>query len=176
MRVAVRPGGTTLESTEMGARDRGRVYGVGTARISRRRLRFSALVRCHGLISLRSLTATPDAGIIALVLLLAMLWGGNSVAIKIGLEDFPPLMLAGLRFIIGIAAVTGWALFQRVRDQDGTRANSSRSYTYRSSSLSRSSPSTSARTTPPHPVPSCSIARTRSSPLSWPTLWSGATG
>ncbi len=57
----------------------------------------------------------PDAGIIALVLLLAMLWGGNSVAIKIGLEDFPPLMLAGLRFIIGIAAVTGWALFQRVR-------------------------------------------------------------
>ena len=57
----------------------------------------------------------PDAGIVALVLLLALLWGGNSVAIKIGLEDFPPLMLAGLRFIVGIAAVTGWALFQRVR-------------------------------------------------------------
>lgn len=57
----------------------------------------------------------PDAGIIALVLLLALLWGGNSVAIKIGLEDIPPLMLAGFRFVIGIAAVTGWALFQRVR-------------------------------------------------------------
>ncbi len=57
----------------------------------------------------------PDFSIIALVLLLALLWGGNSVAIKIGLQDIPPLALAGFRFIIGLAAVTGWALFQRVR-------------------------------------------------------------
>ena len=56
----------------------------------------------------------PDAGIIALVLLLALLWGGNSVAIKIGLQDFPPLALAGLRFIVGLIAVTAWARFQRV--------------------------------------------------------------
>lgn len=57
----------------------------------------------------------PDASIIALVLLLALLWGGNSVAIKIGLQDIPPLALAGFRFIIGLIAVTGWALWQRVR-------------------------------------------------------------
>ena len=57
----------------------------------------------------------PDASIVALVLLLALLWGGNSVAIKIGLQDIPPLALAGFRFIIGLAAVTGWALWQRVR-------------------------------------------------------------
>ena len=56
----------------------------------------------------------PDAGIIALVLFLALLWGGNSVAIKIGLQDIPPLALAGFRFIIGLAAVTGWAWRQRV--------------------------------------------------------------
>ena len=57
----------------------------------------------------------PDASIVALVLLLALLWGGNSVAIKIGLQDIPPLALAGFRFIIGLAAVTGWARWQRVR-------------------------------------------------------------
>ncbi|MCY4438334.1 MAG: DMT family transporter [Chloroflexi bacterium] len=57
----------------------------------------------------------PDASIVALVLLLALLWGGNSVAIKIGLQDIPPLALAGFRFIIGLAAVTGWAWWQRVR-------------------------------------------------------------
>ncbi len=56
----------------------------------------------------------PDARIFALVVFLALLWGGNSVAIKIGLEDMPPLALAGVRFIIGLAAVTGWAWWQRV--------------------------------------------------------------
>jgi drug/metabolite transporter (DMT)-like permease len=63
----------------------------------------------------QSVNRNPDASIVALVLLLALLWGGNSVAIKIGLQDIPPLALAGFRFIIGIAAVTGWALWQRVR-------------------------------------------------------------
>ncbi len=57
----------------------------------------------------------PDVRIIALVLFLALLWGGNSVAIKIGLQDIPPLALAGFRFIVGLAAVTGWAWWQRVR-------------------------------------------------------------
>ena len=57
----------------------------------------------------------PDVSIIALVLFLALLWGGNSVAIKIGLQDIPPLALAGFRFVVGLAAVTGWAWWQRVR-------------------------------------------------------------
>ena len=48
---------------------------------------------------------------IALSLLLAALWGGNPVAIKIGLADAPPLRLAAMRFCLGglvILAYAGW--------------------------------------------------------------------
>jgi drug/metabolite transporter (DMT)-like permease len=54
-----------------------------------------------------------DAGAIALVLLLSALWGGNTVAVKIGVMDSPPLMLAALRFAIGGACVVGWGLWNR---------------------------------------------------------------
>ena len=54
-----------------------------------------------------------DAGAIALVLLLSALWGGNTVAVKIGVTDSPPLMLAALRFAIGGACVVGWGLWNR---------------------------------------------------------------
>jgi drug/metabolite transporter (DMT)-like permease len=57
----------------------------------------------------------PDARIIGLVLFLAMLWGGNSVSIKIGLQDIPPLSLAGFRFVLGLIAITGWTLMQRIQ-------------------------------------------------------------
>ena len=53
----------------------------------------------------------PRGNIIALALLLAFLWGGNSLAIKIGLQDFPPMALAFLRFVIGLIVIGGWALF-----------------------------------------------------------------
>lgn len=56
----------------------------------------------------------PQGKIIALVFLLAFLWGGNSLSIKIGLEDFPPLALAFLRFTVGLAVVGGWALYRRI--------------------------------------------------------------
>ena len=52
--------------------------------------------------------------IIALALLLAFLWGGNSLAIKIGLQDFPPMALAFLRFVIGLIVIGGWALYRRI--------------------------------------------------------------
>lgn len=56
----------------------------------------------------------PHGKIIALSLLLAFLWGGNSPSIKIGLEDFPPMALAFLRFVIGLVIIGGWALYRGV--------------------------------------------------------------
>lgn len=57
----------------------------------------------------------PNAKVIALVLLLGLLWGGNSVSIKIGLQGVPPFALATMRFLLGFAAITLWSLHQRVR-------------------------------------------------------------
>jgi drug/metabolite transporter (DMT)-like permease len=54
-----------------------------------------------------------DARAIAMVLLLSALWGGNTVAVKIGVVDSPPLMLAALRFAIGGVCVLGWGLWTR---------------------------------------------------------------
>jgi drug/metabolite transporter (DMT)-like permease len=54
-----------------------------------------------------------DGRAIAMVLLLSALWGGNTVAVKIGVVDSPPLMLAALRFAIGGACVLGWGLWTR---------------------------------------------------------------
>ena len=54
-----------------------------------------------------------DAGAIALVLLLSALWGGNTVAVKLGVVDSPPLMLAALRFVIGGACVVAWGMWTR---------------------------------------------------------------
>ena len=48
-----------------------------------------------------------------MVLLLSALWGGNTVAVKIGVVDSPPLMLAALRFAIGGVCVVGWGLWTR---------------------------------------------------------------
>ena len=56
----------------------------------------------------------PRGKIIAMGFLLAFLWGGNSPSIKISLQDFPPMALAFLRFIIGLVVVGGWSLFRRV--------------------------------------------------------------
>lgn len=42
------------------------------------------------------------------------LWGGNPVAVKLGLEAFPPLWSALLRFSLGAACVAAWAAFMRV--------------------------------------------------------------
>lgn len=56
----------------------------------------------------------PHGKIIALSLLLAFLWGGNSPAIKVGLYDLPPMALAFLRFVIGLVVVGGWSLYRRI--------------------------------------------------------------
>lgn len=56
----------------------------------------------------------PNAKMIAFALMFAVLWGGNSVSIKIGLQGVPPLALAGFRFLLALAAVTVWSISQRV--------------------------------------------------------------
>lgn len=53
------------------------------------------------------------AGATAFALFLAALWGGNPVAIKAGLDDAPPLRLAGFRFIAGGIATVAWALYTK---------------------------------------------------------------
>ena len=48
--------------------------------------------------------------VICFVLFLAMLWGGNAVSLKIGLEEFSPFASAGFRFSIGLVLIASWAL------------------------------------------------------------------
>ncbi len=43
------------------------------------------------------------------------LWGGNPVAVKLGLEAFPPFWTAFLRFCLGIACVGVWARLAGIR-------------------------------------------------------------
>lgn len=47
--------------------------------------------------------------VILFVLFLAMLWGGNAVSLKIGLQEFSPFASAGLRFTIGLVLIASWA-------------------------------------------------------------------
>ena len=50
-----------------------------------------------------------DATGALLALLTSVFWGANTVAIKLGLADAPPLRLAWMRFVVGGAAVAIWA-------------------------------------------------------------------
>jgi drug/metabolite transporter (DMT)-like permease len=54
-----------------------------------------------------------DGRAVSLVLLLALLWGGNTVAIKIGVADAPPLALAWMRFVLGGLCVVVWGVWTR---------------------------------------------------------------
>ncbi|MEO8717687.1 MAG: DMT family transporter [Burkholderiales bacterium] len=42
------------------------------------------------------------------------LWGGNPVAVKLGLEAFPPLWSGFLRFALGCVCVYAWARYVRI--------------------------------------------------------------
>jgi drug/metabolite transporter (DMT)-like permease len=42
-------------------------------------------------------------------LVTSVFWGANTVAIKLGLSDAPPLRLAWMRFVVGGAAIALWA-------------------------------------------------------------------
>lgn len=48
-------------------------------------------------------------GALLVTLFLSVLWGGNSVAVKVGLLDCPPLRLGWLRFVLGGVVVLAYA-------------------------------------------------------------------
>ena len=50
-----------------------------------------------------------DARGAVLALVLSILWGANPVAIKLGLEDAPPIRLAWMRFVVGGLVIVAWA-------------------------------------------------------------------
>ena len=54
-----------------------------------------------------------DARGAALALLLSILWGANPVAIKLGLEDAPPIRLAWMRFLVGGVVIVAWGVGDR---------------------------------------------------------------
>ncbi len=45
----------------------------------------------------------------AMAVLISILWGANTVVIKMGLEEAPPLRLACMRFVVGGAVIGLWA-------------------------------------------------------------------
>ena len=49
-----------------------------------------------------------------LTTLTAILWGGNTVSIKLGLMGLPPLALAAARFILGGVVVSLYALLKKI--------------------------------------------------------------
>jgi drug/metabolite transporter (DMT)-like permease len=61
---------------------------------------------------------TLQAG--SLALLTAILWGGNSIAIKVALDGLPPLALAAARFLLGGMAVMLWAIYARIPLRPGS--------------------------------------------------------
>jgi len=49
-----------------------------------------------------------------LATLMAVLWGGNNIAIKFSLNGIPPFALAGIRFLVGSLIVLVWVYLDRV--------------------------------------------------------------
>ena len=67
------------------------------------------MLPCRPVTSLRSL----DARGALIALFLAALWGGNPIAVKVGLDDAPPLRLAAMRFLLGGLTILGYALWTK---------------------------------------------------------------
>jgi drug/metabolite transporter (DMT)-like permease len=51
---------------------------------------------------------------VALALLVSVLWGGNLISIRIGVDSVPPLWSAFWRMAVGVVIVTVWALHRGV--------------------------------------------------------------
>jgi len=60
---------------------------------------------------------------IIIATLVSILWGGNLVSIRIGVDSVPPLWSAFWRMAVGVVIVTGWALYRgvAVRPKKGER-------------------------------------------------------
>ncbi len=51
---------------------------------------------------------------VMLALLVSVLWGGNLVSIRVGVDSVPPLWSAFWRMAVGVAVVTAWSLWKGV--------------------------------------------------------------
>ena len=51
---------------------------------------------------------------VALAILVSVLWGGNLISIRIGVDSVPPLWSAFWRMALGVVIVTAWALHRGV--------------------------------------------------------------
>lgn len=51
---------------------------------------------------------------ITLALLVSILWGGNLISIRIGVDSVPPLWSAFWRMAVGVVIVTGWSLHRGI--------------------------------------------------------------
>jgi drug/metabolite transporter (DMT)-like permease len=52
---------------------------------------------------------------IAIALAVSVVWGGNLISIRIGVDSVPPLWSAFWRMAVGVVIVTAWALYRGVR-------------------------------------------------------------
>jgi drug/metabolite transporter (DMT)-like permease len=49
-----------------------------------------------------------------LAIVVSILWGGNVVSIRLGVDSIPPLWSAFWRMLLGVVVVGAWALFRRI--------------------------------------------------------------
>jgi drug/metabolite transporter (DMT)-like permease len=59
--------------------------------------------------ALNDLRRPLDAKAAVVALVVSLFWGANPVAIKLGLEDVPPLRMAWMRFVVGGVVMLAWA-------------------------------------------------------------------
>ena len=60
---------------------------------------------------------SPDKKGVILAFFLSILWSGNPISIKIGLEDAPPLRLGWMRFLLGGIVAILWAIYNKEKFQ-----------------------------------------------------------
>jgi drug/metabolite transporter (DMT)-like permease len=55
-----------------------------------------------------------DAGAVALLTVLCLIWGLNAIAMKYATEGIAPIFCAGLRSLIATVCLMGWMMFRRI--------------------------------------------------------------
>jgi drug/metabolite transporter (DMT)-like permease len=64
--------------------------------------------------SMNTLNERLNPAATAVAVLVVVLWGFNSVSIKIALKVLPPLLTAGIRFLLSLPVIGLWAYFRRI--------------------------------------------------------------
>ena len=66
---------------------------------------------------LKEKRVSPDKKGVALAFFLSILWSGNPISIKVGLDDAPPLRLGWMRFLLGGIVAIIWAIYNKEKLQ-----------------------------------------------------------